>query len=77
MLWHGLVDDPNTMRPRQGSAVLRLLPGERFFSVFILKINPHKLAKIVVLTDAIYSVDYLLFTLRKSDDRHYAPLVRQ
>jgi len=42
MLWHGLVGDPNTMRPRQGSAVLRLLPGESFFSVFILGINHRK-----------------------------------
>jgi hypothetical protein len=33
MLWHGLVCDPNTMRPPQVSAVLRLLPSERFFSV--------------------------------------------
>jgi hypothetical protein len=41
MLWHGLVGDPNTMRPRQGSAVFRLLPGEGSFSVFILGINPH------------------------------------
>jgi hypothetical protein len=39
MLWHGLVGDPNTMRPRQSSAVLRLLPSEGFFSVFILGIN--------------------------------------
>jgi len=39
-IWHGLVGDPNTMRPRQGSAVLRLLPSESFFSVFILGINP-------------------------------------
>jgi hypothetical protein len=34
MLWHGLVGDPNTMRPPQVFAVLRLLPGEGFFSVF-------------------------------------------
>jgi hypothetical protein len=40
MLWHGLVGNSNTMRPQQVSAVLRLLPSESFFSVFILGINP-------------------------------------
>jgi hypothetical protein len=39
MLWHGLVCDPRQDH-RQGSAVLRLLPSESFFSVFILGINP-------------------------------------
>jgi hypothetical protein len=35
MLWHGLIGDPNTMRPPQVFAVLRLLPSEGFFSVLI------------------------------------------
>jgi len=48
MLWHGLVGDPNTMRPRQSFAVLRLFPSEGFYSVLFKGIHLQAHGSIVI-----------------------------